>query len=244
MSPMQTVLTRMLSLARSFDRPLVIAMPAAREMDVGMEDGPGVRPPRLVTLMILPPPTLRISGMTARMKRTAPQTFKLKSDSQSSSLTASKGLAIETPALFTRMSMRPKLSSVVCTTRVMVAGSATSPWTGSTVPFVAFWISSAAAFSTSGRRATMTTRAPSSAMRWAAAFPMPSLPPVMIATLSFSPRSIPLPPWMYADIGGRLYQYSSHGGSRAACDRWHDQRDRTRSDAPDLLGTDTTYPLE
>src|SRR5438105_11791245 len=98
---MQTVVTRMLSLARSFDRALVMAMPAALEMEVGMDDAPGVRPPKLVTLIMRPPPTLRISGMTDRIKRIAPQTFRLKSASHSVSLTASKGLAMDVPALFT-----------------------------------------------------------------------------------------------------------------------------------------------
>src|SRR5262249_39999682 len=78
------------------------------------------------------------SGMTARMKRTAPQTFKLKSDSQSSSLTSSKDLAIDTPALFTRISTRPKRSSVVSSARFTVSCSATSPRMGSTTPPVDF----------------------------------------------------------------------------------------------------------
>ena len=80
----------MLSDARSLDRPLVMAMPAARDMEVGMEFAPGVRPPRLVTLMIRPPPALRISGTDCWMSRTAPQTLSSKSDSQSSWLTCSK----------------------------------------------------------------------------------------------------------------------------------------------------------
>src|ERR687892_1478386 len=101
---MQTVVTRILSFARSFERPLVMAIPAAREIEVGIDDAPGVRPPRLVTLIIRPPPTLRISGIAALIRRTAAQTFKSKSASQSASLTSSKGLAIDTPALFTKIS--------------------------------------------------------------------------------------------------------------------------------------------
>ena len=92
MSPMQTVETRMLSEATSLERPLVMAMPAARDMEVGMELAPGVRPPRLVTLMIRPPPALRISGMDSWMSRTAPQTLSSKSDSQSSWLTSLEAL--------------------------------------------------------------------------------------------------------------------------------------------------------
>ncbi|MCH8212029.1 MAG: DUF4340 domain-containing protein, partial [Planctomycetes bacterium] len=41
--PMHTVVTRMLSLAKSLESPLVIAWPAAREMEVGMDAVPGVR---------------------------------------------------------------------------------------------------------------------------------------------------------------------------------------------------------
>ena len=190
--PMQTVLTRMLSTARSLDRPLVMAMPVAREMEVGMEEGPGVRPPRLVTLMMRPPPTLRISGMERRIRRTAPHTFRSKSYSHSSSVTSSKGLARETPALLTRMSTRPKLSRAVCTTRSALSGWETSADRGSTIPSVAVRMSMAASSSFSWPRATITTRAPSSAMRCAAALPMPSLPPVTMATLSVSPRSITL----------------------------------------------------
>src|SRR5215472_5660807 len=206
MSPMQTVVTRMLSWARSLDRALVMAMPAALEMEVGMDDALGARPPRLVTLIMRPPPTLRISGMTARIKRIAPQTFRLKSDSQSASLTASKGLAMDVPALLTRMSIRPKLLSVISSTRLTVSAAVTSPCTGNTVPPVAVRMSCAAASNTSGRRATKTARAPSEAMRWAAAFPIPSLPPVTMATFPVSPKSMSQPPCEYAGNGSPLYR--------------------------------------
>ena len=151
---------------------------------------PGVRPPRLVTLMMRPPPTLRISGMHFRISRMAPQTFSSKSDSQSSSDTSSKGLAMETPALLTRMSTRPNWSSAVPTTRSGVSRSMTSAERGTTTPSVAVRMSWAARSSTSWRRATMMTLAPSSAMRMAANLPMPSLPPVTMATLSLNPRSM------------------------------------------------------
>ena len=184
------MLTSMLSLARSLDRPLGMAMPAAREIEVGIELAPGVRPPRLVTLMIRPPPTLRISGMDARIRRTAPQTLSSKSSSQSSSLTSSNPLAMDVPALLTRISTRPYRSTAVLTTRAAVALSVTSAERGSTSPSVAVRISFAAASRTSCRRATIITFAPSPAMRWAAAFPIPSLPPVTMATLPSNPISM------------------------------------------------------
>ena len=101
---MHTVFTSILSDAKSFDSALVIAIPVAREIDVGIDEGPGVLPPKLVTLIIRPPLFLRISGITALMSLTAPHTFRSKSSSQSTSLTESKCLAIERPALFTSMS--------------------------------------------------------------------------------------------------------------------------------------------
>ena len=102
------------------------------------------------------------------MSRTAPHTFSSKSNSQSSWDTSSKGLAIDWPALLTRMSTRPNLSSVVCTMLLAESGSITSADMGSTWPSVAVMISCAASSSTSGRRATMTTAAPSLAMLRAA----------------------------------------------------------------------------
>ena len=38
--PMHTVVTKMLSLARSFDSPFVIAIPAAQEIEVSIKGGP------------------------------------------------------------------------------------------------------------------------------------------------------------------------------------------------------------
>ena len=184
----------MFSLARSLDNPLVMAIPAAREMEVGMEAGPGVRPPRLVTLMIRPPPTLRISPMESCISRTAAQTFSSKSDCQSSWLTLSKGLAMDEPALLTIMSTRPKLSTAVLIIFWEAPSVVMSKARGITEPSVAVLISCTAWSSTSWRRATMTTLAPSLAILNAAAFPIPSLPPVMIATLPSRPMSIVISP--------------------------------------------------
>ena len=56
-----------------------------------------------------------------------------------------------------------------------------------TSPSVVRRMSSAAASSTSGRRAQMATREPSPARVVAVALPMPSLPPVTRATRPLSP---------------------------------------------------------
>ena len=62
-----------------------------------------------------------------------------------------------------------------------------------TSPPPAARISAPAASSTSRRRAQIATRAPSSASAVAAALPIPSLPPVTMATLPLSPKSMILP---------------------------------------------------
>jgi NAD(P)-dependent dehydrogenase (short-subunit alcohol dehydrogenase family) len=100
-------ITKGLSKDLGEDNILVNTIPVALDIEVGIDEAPGVRPPKFVTLIILPPPTLRISGIDFLIKRIAPHTFNSKSDSQSSSLTSSNGLAIETPALFTRISNLP-----------------------------------------------------------------------------------------------------------------------------------------
>jgi hypothetical protein len=86
------------------------------------------------------------------------------------------------------------------------AGLATSARTASTSPPVADSISSAVFCNNTSRRAQMATRAPSSQKRNAVARPIPSLPPVMAATLPFNPRSIAslIPPHGWAIEGSRV----------------------------------------
>ena len=66
----------------------------------------------------------------------------------------------------------------------------TSARTASTSPPVAEVISLAVVCSTSSRRAQIATRTPSSQRRNAVARPIPSLPPVIAATLPCNPRSM------------------------------------------------------
>ena len=120
---------------------MVIAIPAALEIEVGIDAGPGVRPPRFVTLMIRPPPTFRISMMEFCIRRTAAQTFSSKSDCQSSWLTLSKGLAIDEPALLTMISTRPKLSTAVLIIFWEAPSVVMSNARGTTEPSVAVLIS-------------------------------------------------------------------------------------------------------
>src|SRR5690349_8845899 len=94
------------------------------------------------------------------------------------------------PALFTRMSMRPKCRAAPCTKvsassrRVRSAGIASTRRPDSRP------ISSAVVSSTSLRRAQIATSAPSRASTRAMPLPMPRLPPVTSATLPPSFRSI------------------------------------------------------
>src|SRR5262249_43015064 len=94
------------------------------------------------------------------------------------------------PALFTRMSMRPKCRAAPCTKfsassrRVRSAGIASTRHPDSRR------ISSAVVSSTSLRRAQIATSAPSRARTRAMPLPMPRLPPVTSATLPPSWRSM------------------------------------------------------
>src|SRR5712692_565066 len=140
-------------------------------------------------LTIRPPPRFFMWGMTRRDMRTAPMTLRSQSACQVSSSTFSKAAAAEVPALLRRMSTPPHCATTALTSPSQSAARLTSATWASTCPLVVFRISSAAWSRCSLRRAQMATRAPSAASFSAAARPSPSLPPVMMATLPFSPRS-------------------------------------------------------
>src|SRR5574341_2152640 len=194
MSPTHTVLTRMRASASSFESAFVSAMPAARLTDVGTERARGCFAPMWVTLMIRPPPFCRIAGSAARIARIAPKSFRSRSACQASSPAASNGPIASRPALLTRTSILPKRASVSATKRSGSPGFATSAATQRTSAFVAARTASLAARRTSARRAQIATRAPSAPSRCAVASPMPSLPPVIAATLPSRPRSTLGPP--------------------------------------------------
>lgn len=186
---MQMVLTRTLSGAYSVASAFVRLMPAARLTDVGRLRALGVLPLTVVMFTIRPSRWRCMCGSTSRHMRTAPITFSSQSSCHLASSTSAKGAAAEVPALFNRMSTRPQRCSAACASRSQSAATVTSAGTASTSAPVAARISSAARCRCSARRAAIATMAPSAASFCALARPSPSLPPVMMATLSFRPRS-------------------------------------------------------
>src|SRR5215468_2901585 len=94
------------------------------------------------------------------------------------------------PALFTRMSMRPKCRAAPCTKVSASSRRVRSAGIARTLRPDSRRISSAVASSTSLRRAQIATSAPSRARTRAMPLPIPRLPPVTSATLPPSWRSM------------------------------------------------------
>ena len=103
---MQTVLTRMPCDANSRDIAFVSAMPAARDIVVGPVAASGCFPPMLVTLMIRPPPASIMCGIASREHLSAPNSLVSKSPCHMASSVSSSGPPADSPALFTKMSIR------------------------------------------------------------------------------------------------------------------------------------------
>ena len=146
-------------------------------------------------LMIRPQPCRFRSGIAARAQRSAPTYFTLKSWSRSSSTTDSMGpVAPALPPggepLLTRMCSPPNRSAASATMRSTSALLVTSAASATILRLVSASISRAALSRSLFVRATMATSAPSRASSSAMALPMPLLPPVTIARLPASPRSI------------------------------------------------------
>ena len=98
--------------------------------------------------------------------------------------------ADDVPALLTNMSMPPNRCAIALTAASTAASSDTSAGAGMTSLPVAADISAATFSRSDAVLDTIATFAPSSEKRVAAARPMPSLPPVTIATLPCNPRSM------------------------------------------------------
>ena len=131
------------------------------------------------------------------MQRIAPNSFSCRSSFQALSSTCSNECAAEVPALFTSMSIELKNEYVWSTNLCTCTGLVTSHCIANTFVKEILWSCFSAFANTSLRRAHIETLAPSSSNALAVANPIPSLPPVTIATLSASPRCVfettPLP---------------------------------------------------
>src|SRR5712691_1184607 len=157
-----------------------------------------------------------MKGMAARAQRSAPTYFTLKSCSKSSSTTVSMGpVAVAEPPgaepLLTRMCSPPSSAAACATIASTCALLATSAAIAMTRPLVSAASSCAAVSSLSFVRATMATSTPSRASSRAMALPMPRLPPVTIACLPRSPRSMACPP------SGCGYGLASRAGFYRRC---------------------------
>ena len=133
-------------------------------------------------LISFPPPRAFIAGYTALAARKAARRLTSSTWSHSSADRSCGSFRIVTPALFTRMSMRPKVSRV-CVTIASISDSRVTS-TGIPIarePSASIWASADAVFS--GLRAATTMSAPAAAIPVAIASPSPPFPPVMMATL-------------------------------------------------------------
>ena len=140
--------------------------------------------------MILPPPTFFICSIASLENRIAAKNLRSRSCCQTSSSTVSKLLALDVPALFTRISILPNLVMHDSTTFFMSSGFVTSAEIPIISPLAVALISFTALSRSSCLLAQITTLAPSSHIILADAFPIPSLPPVIIAALPVNSKSI------------------------------------------------------
>src|SRR6185436_12844826 len=136
-------------------------------------------------LMIRPDCRFNISRPAACAKRNAPVKLMSTTFCHLSSGMSSGSAAQVTPALLTRMSIRPNTAMVLSTTACTSAALATSQRVPSTVNPRAR-IAATVGVSHSSRRAQSISDAPASATPSAISWPMPRDPPVTIATRSFN----------------------------------------------------------
>src|SRR5205085_1360067 len=125
------------------------------------------------------------SGSAFWIVKYAPLKLMSMMPSNSSSVTASTGANLPTPALTKSTSIWPNFSCTAANSSSISARLEASERTAKTSPP----ISRAAASSVRWSRPVMTTRAPCSLNSLAVAKPMPELPPVMTATL---PANLPI----------------------------------------------------
>src|SRR5437899_1659833 len=143
-------------------------------------------------LFTLPPPACFMSGYAACEQRKAEVRFVSRTRCHSASVYSWIGLRMFVPALFTRMSRRPKRSRVALTSRATAVSSVTSTLTASAgAPSPS--ISATALRDLSTLRAATTMPAPAAARPRAIPSPIPPLPPVTTATRPLRSNTLGLP---------------------------------------------------
>src|SRR5207302_3182101 len=138
---------------------------------------------------IEPPPVLRMCGRTRRVRRTAEKSVMPTAFCHAASSRSSKRPGGGPPALETRTSIVPNLSTAVFTSFWQPSAVPTSATVHCTSAPVLRCTPSAAARMAASSRLHITTRAPSRANSSATARPSPLLDAATIVTLSRRPRS-------------------------------------------------------
>src|SRR6266576_3061841 len=184
-------LTRTPSLARSLDSVLAMPWTAERIALERMRFRYCVGCFTVVDVMytIEPPPPLRMCGSTRRVRRTAEKRVTPTAFCHAASSRSSKRPGGGPPALDTRMSIVPNLSTAVLISFWQPASDPTSATVHCTSAPVLRCTSSAAARIAASSRLHITTRAPSRANSSATARPRPLLDAATMDTLSRRPRS-------------------------------------------------------
>src|SRR5215813_773199 len=141
-------------------------------------------------LMMRPPPCFFRCGTASRDMRAKKRSERCTAVAHCSSVALWARASGGPPELLTRMSRRPKRSTVFAISSLIVSCRSRSPANTSTSRPVAPRISCAAFSRSSRERLHTATRAPSSASTCAHARPSPLLAPPTIATLSLSSRSM------------------------------------------------------
>src|SRR5437867_7251267 len=132
-------------------------------------------------LTMAPPPPCRMAGTACFMPRNTPLALMFRRVSHADVLRVSGSWEPLIPALFTRMSSRPKAPVVVRTASCQSSSLDTSSFTNCALPPSALIFAATCRPSASMTSAT-TTIAPSRAKRTASLWPIPWAPPVIIAT--------------------------------------------------------------
>src|SRR5215470_9648068 len=190
MEPGHTLFTRMPSRPTSSARLLAKATTPMRVAPERARLGMGWYTVLANTLMMRPPPCLFICGTTSRHIRAKKTRERCTAVAHCSSVAESARASGGPPELFTRMSRRPKRSTVEATRWRTVSAWSRSPVRARTSAPVASRIDCAARSRSAGLRLHTASDAPSSASTSAQARPRPLLPPPTMATLPLSSRSM------------------------------------------------------